>query len=205
MTWQLGPHPDDAARAAAAAPGGTGSSGTGAGTGPGLGAGEADPSGPSDATPSVPHLPTRPQLRRPTLVLRPRADTRDAVVLELLPLLAPALAIGATQLLLPWSTLLLAACLAVTSLAQLVVASRDAALLRSRGFVGTAPSALALVSPILYLAVRGRVCSQHDRTAYAPVPWAIGSTVVAIGALALTAWLEGSVDASLGGMLTGLF
>ncbi|TPW74134.1 hypothetical protein [Schumannella soli] len=182
MTWQFGAHPDDAARAAAAAAARAG--------------GSLDPST---------ALPTRPQLHRPTLVLRPRADTRDAVILELLPLLAPVLAIVATQAMVPWSIPLLLICVAVTCVAQFVVASRDAALLRSRGFVGTAPSALALVSPILYLVLRGRVCSQHDRTAYAPVPWAIGSTVVAVLLLIGTAWFESSVDASIGGMLTGLF
>ncbi|GAB3401887.1 hypothetical protein GCM10027515_11020 [Schumannella luteola] len=180
MTWQFGAHPDDAARAAAAAPAG------------------------QDDDPPV-GIPGRPPLRRPALVLRPRADTRDAVILELLPLLAPVLAIVATQAMVPWSIPLLLACIAVTCVAQFVIASRDAALLRVRGFVGTAPSALALVSPILYLALRGRVCSQHDRTAYAPVPWAIASTVVAVLLLIGTAWFESSVDASIGGMLTGLF
>ncbi|MBI5160932.1 MAG: hypothetical protein HY996_05915 [Micrococcales bacterium] len=164
MSWQLGPHPDDAPRPPA-----------------------------EDGPPPYRHRSVSSQLIR-----RPRADTREIVVLELLPLSAPILAYAATQVLVPWGTLLAAAAIAATALAGLVVAARDASVLRARGFGEPASALLALLSPILYIAVRGLRCRGVDRDALGPLPWAIGSTVVAALLFAALAGFEGSLDPGLG-------
>lgn len=134
------------------------------------------------------------------IVIRPRADTREIVMLELLPIAAPVLAYGATQVFVPWGLPLALVSIAVTAIVALVLAARDRSVLESRGFGDFAPSTLALVSPILYIVIRARACRGHDREALAPLPWAIGATVVAGLLFAALAFFEGSLEQSMGGI-----
>jgi hypothetical protein len=78
----------------------------------------------------------------------------------------------------------------VTALIQYFVARRDLWVLGERGFVEQAPAALALVSSLLYLAIRADRCSGHDPKAREAIPWAIGTTVASLVIALIGAFLQ---------------
>jgi len=118
-------------------------------------------------------------MSRQPVVIPPRADTKQVAALQALPLLPVVVTLVGT---LPggWNTTTLACAVAVTAVIQFFVARADVAALGRRGFVEHAPAALALVSPIWYLVVRGRRCDGHDPSAAGATTWAIIATVVAV-------------------------
>jgi hypothetical protein len=132
---------------------------------------------PDDVTPAEAAL-RRPLVSRQPVVIRPRADTKQVSALQALPVLPVVVTLMGT---LPsgWNTTTLACAVAVTAVIQYLVARADVAALGRRGFVEQAPAALALVSPIWYLVVRGRRCEGHDPSAAGAATWAIISTVAA--------------------------
>ena len=133
---------------------------------------------PDDVTPAEAGL-RRPVVSRQPVVIRPRADTKQVSALQVLPLLPIVITLVGT---LPsgWNTTTLACAVAVTAVIQYFVARADVAALGRRGFVEQAPAVLALVSPIWYLAVRGRRCEGHDPSAAGATTWAIIATVAAV-------------------------
>jgi hypothetical protein len=148
------------------------------------------------------------------VVLRPRAETRFATMLQLTPLLPILLTIAGIQIVDRWSLPMLGLTTAATSLVQFVIAWRDKGLLDARGFGGLAHASLALVSSLLYLGIRARRCSGHDRSAGDPILFAVITTVSAVvialvatfvqaGLDGLSSGAAGSGETDLGG-LTGL-
>jgi protein-S-isoprenylcysteine O-methyltransferase Ste14 len=129
-----------------------------------------------------------------TVVLRPRAESRFATVLQLTPLLPILLTMIGVQVVDRWSLPVLGMAVAVTSLVQFTVAWRDKQLLDSRGFAGLAPASLALVSSLLYLGVRARCCSGHDRTASDPILWAVVTTVAAVVIALVASFVQAGLD-----------
>jgi len=145
-------------------------------------------SNPEGAEPLIRH-----RTARDPIVIRPRADTPQVAALQLLPLLPAVLSMMAAY---PsgFSLLSYAGFGVVTALIQYFVARRDVWMLGERGFVEQAPAALALVSSLLYLAIRGHRCSGHDPHAREAVPWAIGTTVASV-VIALTgAFVQAGFD-----------
>ncbi len=97
--------------------------------------------------------------------------------MQLLPLLPAVLSMASVLFARGWSSTVVVAVIALTSVIQFLVARRDVMSLGRRGFIEQAPAALALLSSALYLAVRARRCDGHDPSAADAVPWAIGTTV----------------------------
>jgi hypothetical protein len=133
---------------------------------------------------------------RTPVVVRPRADTRQATTLQLLPLLPIVLTAASVQFTGAWTLSALGASVVVTSLVQGLVARRDKQVLDARGFAGLAPASLALVSALLYLVIRARRCEGHDSSAGNPIVWTIVTTVAAV-VIALVATF---VQAGLSGL-----
>jgi drug/metabolite transporter superfamily protein YnfA len=117
---------------------------------------------------------------RAPVVLRPRADTRQATALQLLPLLPIALTAASVQFTGAWTLSALGGSLIVTALVQGLVARRDKQMLDQRGFADLAPASLALVSALLYLVIRARRCEGHDSSAGDPIAWTVVTTIAAV-------------------------
>ena len=140
---------------------------------------------------------------RTPVIVRPRADTRQATTLQLLPLLPIALTAASVQFTGAWTLSALGVSIVVTSLVQGLVARRDKQVLDARGFAGLAPASLALVAALLYLVIRAHRCEGHDSSAGNPITWTavttVAAVVIAIVATVVQAGITGMVGAGDGG------
>jgi uncharacterized membrane protein len=120
-------------------------------------------------------------------------------MLQLTPLLPILLTIAGIQIVDRWSLPVLGLTAAATSLVQFVIAWRDKQLLDARGFAGLAPASLALVSSLLYLGLRARRCSGHDRSAGDPILFAVVTTVAAVVIALVATFVQAGLDGFSGG------
>jgi drug/metabolite transporter superfamily protein YnfA len=135
---------------------------------------------------------------RTPVVVRPRADTRQATVLQLLPLLPIVLTAASVQFTGAWTLSALGGSIIVTSLVQGLVARSDRQMLDARGFGGLAPASLALVSALLYLVIRARRCEGHDRSAGDPIPWTVVTTIAAVVIAVIATFVQAGITGAMG-------
>ncbi|TPW77681.1 hypothetical protein [Schumannella soli] len=182
MTWQLGAHPDDVTRTD--------------GQDEGDRAAESAAAVDGERRVGVQHPGGERPINRMVgrVVIRPRADTRQADLLALLPILPVLLSMGGPAFSMGWSPLSVVQLAIPVAVVQGLIARRDRRIMSDRGFVDLPSSLLALLSPILYLGLRARACSGHDESARSIVRWAIGVTVVAVLLVAIGSGFQAAMS-----------